>query len=132
VRGIAASEDTIVLTTERGLYRSADDGERWTQITQNVPAHLEAGPLVRDPVDPATLYAGFALVPYPELWERAVHERARARVSIASLVGGVGFLVIVALAAFAALRWLGRYYRSPPRNEPVIRPSQGRPMETTP
>ena len=52
----------LVLATDRGLYR-ADGGESWTLLVDTLPAHLEAGPLVRDPVDRATLYAGFALVP---------------------------------------------------------------------
>jgi photosystem II stability/assembly factor-like uncharacterized protein len=132
VRGIAASEEAIVVTTDRGLYRTVDKGERWTLIIENLPAHLEAGPLVRDPVDPATLYAGFALVPYPELWQRAAgREGALARIGVTNLAGGVGLLVIVALVAFAALRWLGRYYRPAAWNEPATRSSRDRWMERT-
>jgi hypothetical protein len=68
--------------------------------------------LVPDPVDPATLYAGFSLVPYAELWRRAASsEGALARVSLASLAGGVVLLVLLALGAVMALRWLGPYYR---------------------
>jgi hypothetical protein len=112
VRGIAASEDTVVVTTDRGLYRTVDGGESWAMIVENLPAHLEAGPLVRDPSDSATLYAGFALVPYTELWRRAAErEGAFARVSVTSLAGGGIFLVVLALGALAALRWLGRFYR---------------------
>jgi photosystem II stability/assembly factor-like uncharacterized protein len=113
VHGIIASDDAIVITTDRGLYRTADHGESWTLITENLPAHLEAGPLVRDPLDPATVYAGFSLIPYVELWRRAAdHDGGFARISSTSLVGAVVFLVIVALAAVAALRWLGAYYRA--------------------
>jgi photosystem II stability/assembly factor-like uncharacterized protein len=112
VRGIAASEETVVVTTDRGLYRTVDGGESWTMIVENLPAHLEAGPLVRDPDDSATLYAGFALVPYPELWRRAAErEGAFARVSVTSLAGGGIFLVVVALGSLAALRWFGQFYR---------------------
>jgi hypothetical protein len=116
VRGIAASEDAIVLATDRGLYRSVDGVASWTPIIDNLPAHLEAGPLVRDPVDPATLYAGFSLIPYAELWRRAAEsESALARVSITSLAASAVLLILVALAALAMLRWLGRYYsRSTP------------------
>jgi photosystem II stability/assembly factor-like uncharacterized protein len=111
VRGIAASEESIVLATDRGLYRSVDSVAGWTFIIDNLPAHLEAGPLVRDPIDPATLYAGFSLIPYPELWRRAAdRESALARVSITSLAGSAVLLILVALGALAALRWLGRYY----------------------
>ena len=114
VNGIVAGEEAIVVTADRGLYRSVDGGESWTLITENLPAHLEAGPLVRDPVNPSTLYAGFSLIPYPELWRRAAdREGALARVSVTSLVGGFVILVLVVLGAVAALRWLGRYYWSP-------------------
>jgi photosystem II stability/assembly factor-like uncharacterized protein len=113
VHGIAASEDAIVVTTDRGLYRTVDHGESWTLIIENLPAHLEAGPLIRDPLDPATVYAGFSLIPYDELWRRAADRNgALARVGITSLVGGVVFLVFVALGALAVLWWLGPFYRA--------------------
>jgi photosystem II stability/assembly factor-like uncharacterized protein len=124
VRGIAASAEAVVVTTDRGLYRTVDGGESWTMIVENLPAHLEAGPLVRDPSDSATLYAGFALVPYPEIWRRAAErEGAFARVSVTSLAGGGILLVGLALGALAALRWLGRFYRpsaggAPPTRSP--------------
>ena len=112
VRGIAATGNTIVLTTDRGLFRSADRAQRWDFLIENLPAHLEAGPLVRGPVDPATLYAGFAITPYPELWRRVVEgTTALGRINVTSLAGGVIFLMIVALGALVALRRLGRYYR---------------------
>lgn len=117
VIGITASKEAIVATTDHGLYRSVDDGESWALIVDNLPGHLGAGPLLRDPVDPASLYAGFALIPYPELWQRAAnHEDALVRASPISLVGGVIFLLLVAFGAVAALRWLGRYYRPPARS----------------
>jgi photosystem II stability/assembly factor-like uncharacterized protein len=113
VHRIAASNGAIVITTDRGLYRRAEDGTDWIPIVDNLPAHLEAGPLVRDPIDPATLYAGFSLIPYPELWRRAVdHESAFSRVSAASFVGSAVLLVMIAAAALATLRWFGRYYSS--------------------
>src|SRR2546427_243734 len=111
VRGIAASGEVIVLATDRGLYRTADGGARWQIVGDNLPAHLEAGPLVRDPVDPATLYAGFALTPYPELWRRGAEGGTTlGRVDLTSLVGGVIFLTLIALGAAAAIRRLRRYY----------------------
>ncbi len=112
VNGIAVSDQTIVLTTDRGLYRSADGGENWTPVTDTLPAHLEARPLLRDPADPGSLYAGFALIPYTELWRRAAsHDGALARPDVSSLIGGAALLLILAGAALAAIRWLGQYYR---------------------
>jgi photosystem II stability/assembly factor-like uncharacterized protein len=103
VRGIAAGDEAIVIATDRGLYRTIDDGEHWAPVTGNLPAHLEAGLLARDPVDPATLYAGFSLIPYPELWRRAANrEGALAQVTLTSVAGGVGLFVAVALVAFFA------------------------------
>jgi photosystem II stability/assembly factor-like uncharacterized protein len=132
VRGIAASEEQVVVTTDRGLYRTVDGGESWTMIVENLPAHLEAGPLVRDPGDSATLYAGFALVPYPELWRRAAErEGAFARVSVTSLVGGGIFLIAVAIGALAALRWLGQYYRPSVRGAPATRFHRAHRMDKT-
>jgi len=111
VRGIAASGGVIVLATDRGLYRTVDGGARWQFVVDSLPAHLEAGPLVRDPVDPATLYAGFALTPYPELWRRGAEGGTTlGRVDLTSLVGGVIFLTLIALGAAAAIRRLRRYY----------------------
>ncbi len=51
VRGIAADAagTTVVLTTHRGLYRTADGGQTWRFLEGNLPVHLEARPLVRDP-----------------------------------------------------------------------------------
>ena len=116
VRGIAvaASGPAIVLTTHRGLFRSTSGGQTWELQEGMLPAHLEAGPLVRDPADPTTLYAGFALTPYDEMWRMAAEGGSMlGRLDALSLAGAVAFLVIVALAAGASLRWLRRYYPAP-------------------
>ena len=113
VRGIALSVSgrDAVLTTDRGLFRSAE-GKRWEIPSDNLPAHLEAWPLVRDPTDPATLYAGFALIPYPELWRLAAEQTsALARVTPIGWAGSIAFLLLVGLAGAAALRALRRYDR---------------------
>jgi photosystem II stability/assembly factor-like uncharacterized protein len=118
VRGIAGTGGTgpMVLTTDRGLFRSGDGGQRWALMADALPAHLEAGPLVSDPIDPATLYAGFALIPYAELWRLGAEGgSALRRLDPWSLAGGLAFLVVLALGAALALRRLRLYYRpSPP------------------
>ena len=130
VHGITASEEAIVVTTDRGLYRTTDAGDHWTMIVDNLPAHLGAGPLIRDPVDPATLYAGFSLIPYSELWRRAgEHEGGFARISFISLIGGVVFLVIVVLGSLSALQWLGHYYRPAATGVQPTRTARDNPMQ---
>jgi hypothetical protein len=116
VRGIAAagSSPSIVLTTDRGLLRSVDAGRTWTLQEGMLPAHLEAGPLVRDPSDPTTLYAGFALTPYDELWRMAAEGRTMlGRLDLMTVAGGVAFLAMVALTAALTLRSLRRHYERP-------------------
>jgi photosystem II stability/assembly factor-like uncharacterized protein len=115
VRGIAVrrSGAAVVLATDRGLYRSADGGEQWTLLADTLPAHLEAGPLVRDPGEPATLYAGFALIPYTELWRLAAERQtALGRIGPAGLAGGVAFFVVLGLTAAGTLRALWRRDRA--------------------
>jgi photosystem II stability/assembly factor-like uncharacterized protein len=118
VRGIAGAGGAgpLVLTTDRGLFRSGDGGQSWELMADALPAHLEAGPLVSDPIEPGTLYAGFALIPYAELWRLGADGgSALRRLDPWSLAGGLAFLVVLALGATVALRWLRPYYRpSPP------------------
>jgi len=115
VRAIGASGDVVVVTTDRGIFRTSDGGERWVPVVDNLPAHLEAGPLVRDPSEPARLYAGFAVTPYPELWRRAVDGVvAWQRIDLSSLLGAVALLTLLGAAGFAALRRLRRHYRAEP------------------
>jgi photosystem II stability/assembly factor-like uncharacterized protein len=113
VRAVAVSVRgrDAVLTTDRGLYHSAD-GKSWESSGETVPAHLEAWPLTRDPSDPETLYAGFALVPYSELWRVAAEQSAARSLSgPKGLASTLTFFAIVALAVAAAAGWLRRYGR---------------------
>ncbi len=115
VHGVAADPTgrQIVLTTHRGLYRSADGGRSWELLLDNLPAHLEAGPLLRDPADPLTLYAGFSLTPYAEIMRMAVTgETLLDRLDAVSIAGGVAFLVILGLGGAFAVRWLHRHSRT--------------------
>jgi photosystem II stability/assembly factor-like uncharacterized protein len=113
-RAVAASGHVLLIATDRGLFRSLDAGERWELSSESLPAHLEAGLLVRDPLNPGTLYAGFALTPAEELRQRSTEGgRAFARLDIASLAGGAAFLALLALGAGALVRRLARtHYRT--------------------
>ena len=63
-------------------------------MEENLPVHLEAGPLVRDPANSAALYAGFSLLPYGELWDLVLKGKPLLqRVAPLSLVGGTAFLL---------------------------------------
>jgi photosystem II stability/assembly factor-like uncharacterized protein len=108
IRGIAANAEatTLVVTTNRGLYRSENGGESWTLKDDNLPIHLEAGPLAQDPSDAGVLYAVYSLVPYSEVWRAAIeaHKLPR-RLDLISLAGRISFglLVIIGGALFARL-----------------------------
>jgi photosystem II stability/assembly factor-like uncharacterized protein len=111
VRGIAADEtaSTIVVTTHRGMYRSDDGGSSWTLKENSLPVHLEAGPLVRDPTDARTLYAGYSLLPFPELWRSAVQGRnLLSRVDPVGLGGGFAFILLLIFIGVLFVGWLER------------------------
>ncbi len=108
-RAVVVSGRVILIATDRGVYRSPDEGDRWELPSESLPAHLVAGLLVRDPVSPATLYAGFALIPSEQLRQRSAEGgRAFARLDGASLAGGVAFVALLGLATGAVLRHLAR------------------------
>jgi photosystem II stability/assembly factor-like uncharacterized protein len=114
VRGLAVADGgrIIVLSTHRGVLRSVDDGQSWVQIEGTLPVHLEAGPLLRDRHDAATLYAGFSLSPYGEMWRRAEQGGSLlAHLDPLSLAGGLAFLVLLLVLGIMATRWLTRRYR---------------------
>jgi photosystem II stability/assembly factor-like uncharacterized protein len=101
VRGIAASADatTLVVSSDRGIYRSNDGGETWVQKEDNLPIHIEAGPLARDPNDAGVVYAVFSLMPYAEVWRMALEGgNLLARIEPISLAGGVSFCVLMLIA----------------------------------
>lgn len=115
VRGIAASRDGIalLLTTHRGTLRSEDGGQSWALKEGNLPVHIEAGPLARDPGDPGVIYAVYSLVPYSEVW-RAASEGGNllARLDWFSLAGGASFCLLVLIGGAVAVRWLMRLRRT--------------------
>jgi photosystem II stability/assembly factor-like uncharacterized protein len=115
VRGVAADagEGVVVAITHRGLYRSTDRAATWTMLEGNLPVHLEGRPLVRDPSSVSTLYVGFALMPYGEIWRRAVEGgNLLNQVDAVSLAGGAAFLLLVGLLGIFAARWLAARRRS--------------------
>jgi photosystem II stability/assembly factor-like uncharacterized protein len=117
VRGIAADPgaSTLVVTTHRGTYRSTDAGMHWMLEEGNLPVHLEAGPLARDPADPSILYVVYSLVPYPEVWRSALEgSNLLARTDPISLIGGMAFLLLLLLGSLLLVAWLVRWRREHP------------------
>jgi len=111
VRGIAASADTktLVVSSDRGIYRSEDGGETWVPKEDNLPNHIEAGPLARDPNDAGVVYAVFSLMPYAEVWRMAVEGgNPLARIEPISLAGGLSFCALVLIGGGLAARHLSR------------------------
>jgi photosystem II stability/assembly factor-like uncharacterized protein len=111
VRGIAAdaTASTLVVTTHRGMYRSDDGGLSWMLKENSLPAHLEAAPLVRDPTEASTLYAGYSLLPFPELWRSAVEGRnLLSRLDPVSLGGGFAFIALLIIGGVLLVGWLER------------------------
>jgi photosystem II stability/assembly factor-like uncharacterized protein len=111
VRGIAAdpAAASMVVTTHKGMYRSTDGAKTWALLEGNLPIHLEARPLVRDPTEPNTLYAGYALMPYAEIWRIAVEGgNLLGRLDAVSLAGGAAFLALVIVLGILVVRWLVR------------------------
>ncbi|HEX7953177.1 MAG TPA: hypothetical protein VF523_08955, partial [Burkholderiales bacterium] len=111
VHGIAASADggTLLLATQRGVYRSQNAGQTWALTEANLPVHLEAGVLVRDPSDPNTVYVGFALMPYAQIWRVAVEGGSLlGQLDAVSLAGGAAFLLLLGVIGSLLVVWLAR------------------------
>jgi photosystem II stability/assembly factor-like uncharacterized protein len=107
VRAIGLEADRILLSTDRGLYVSRDTGTTWELLTDNLPGHIEAGPLVSDSLQPGTVYVGFSVTPYPEIWQNAAAgTSALGRLSSGEWMGGAAFLALLGLCAAWSLRWL--------------------------
>ena len=111
VRGIVASADakTLVVSSDRGIYRSEDGGETWAPKEDVLPIHIEAGLLARDPNDANVVYAVFSLVPYAEVWRMAVERRNMpTRIEPIVLAGGLSFCLLVLIGGGVAARYLLR------------------------
>jgi len=111
----------IVLSTHRGLYASRDGASTWDLLGDNLPGHIDAGPLMRAQGESTTLYAGFSVTPYDEAWNTAAAGGSPlSRLAASEAVGGAAFIVLVGLAAGLALRWLA--LRSAPAMTRVYKP----------
>lgn len=111
IRGIApgVDRDRLVLSTHRGLYTTVDGGATWSALSDNLPGHVEAGPLVRDAADSTVLYIGFSITPYAEQWRQVAEGRtATSLLSPVDVVGALAFLALLVLGAGVALRWLAK------------------------
>ena len=95
----------ILVSTDRGLY--VGGGRTWDLLTDNLPGHIEAGPLASDIHQSATLYVGFSVTPYTEIWQNAASgTSALGRLSTTEMLGAVAFLSLLSLAAGLGLRSL--------------------------
>lgn len=111
IRGIAANAEatTLVVTTNRGLYRSENGGENWMVKEDNLPTHLEAGALAQDPSDPALLYAVYSLLPYSEVWRSTIEaSNLRRRPDSMSLAGRIGISLLAIVGGALLARFLVR------------------------
>jgi hypothetical protein len=114
IRGLATAQAgaVIVLTTHKGLLRSTDRGSTWAQVEGALPVHLEAGPLLLDPHDAQTLYAGFSLVPYTELRRRAEQGTdLLSRLDPVSVAGAGAFMLLLLIGGWLGARQLAHAYR---------------------
>ena len=111
VRGIAANVEARVLlvATNAGLYRSDNGGESWILKEDNLPIHLEAGPLARDPGDAGLVYAVYSLMPYAEVWRSAIEGgNLIKRLDRISLAGGIALWLLLLIAGGLVARRLAR------------------------
>jgi len=111
VRGIVASADatTLVISSDRGIYRSGNGGETWVPKEDNLPLHIEAGPFARDPNDGGVIYAVFSLMPYSEVWRMAIEGgNPLARIEPISLAGALSFWLLLLIGGVLAARTLSR------------------------
>ena len=114
IHGLAVAQGgaRLLLTTHKGLQRSVDGGATWAQAEGALPVHLEAGPLIADPHDAQTLYAGFALVPYAELRRRAEQgTNLVSQLDPVSVAGAAAFLLLLLIGGGLGARKLARAYR---------------------
>jgi hypothetical protein len=91
------------------MYRSEDAGSTWIFKEDNLPIHIEAGPLTREPGDPRVLLAVYSYMPYPEVWRSAIEGgNLLARLDPWAITGGIAFLLLLFISGAWLTLWLGR------------------------
>jgi len=102
---LAVGDHAILMATDRGVFRGTSEGTRWAPVTDTLPAHLDAGVLTHDPVEPATIYAGFALMPHEQLARRSADSGSMlSRFLPDPWAGGLGVLALAVLAVVTGAR----------------------------
>jgi len=111
-------DHAILIATDRGVFRSTDDGAHWTLGSDTLPAHLDAGMLARDPVDAPTVYAGFAVRSHEALAQVALQNRSTLdAITPFQLAGGAGVLALALVGAVVGVR---RFVRTHGATRPVV------------
>jgi len=98
---LAISGSTILVATDRCLFRSSNGGNQWDPPREGLPAHLIAGVLVSYPRRPATLFVGFAPRSYEELRQQLSKPGVAAAASAPTY--GSTVLVLAGLLAFGLI-----------------------------
>src|SRR5204863_215736 len=93
---MAISGEVIVIATDRGVFRSADGGERWELPKEGLPAHLAARVLVGDSRSPTTLYAGLAVDVEGRAWYTEAPKQSISRASPDGAIASFGLSTPVA------------------------------------
>jgi ligand-binding sensor domain-containing protein len=108
-RGIDVRGDTVVVVTDRGVFRSADAGASWTLLRAELPDHAEAALLLPDPHASATLYAGFSRTGIEALQAVApAAEPSSAGSDVALAVGAYAGFALLLLGTGLAVHRLTR------------------------
>ena len=92
-RALHAMGDTLLVATDRGVFRSVNAGASWSLLSSELPDHSETT-LVRDPHDAATIYAGFS---------RMGAEQLRGAPTDHAVAGGDAMFLVAAYGGFALL-----------------------------
>jgi photosystem II stability/assembly factor-like uncharacterized protein len=111
-------DHVILLSTDRGVFRTTDDGAHWTLGSDTLPAHLDAGMLARDPLNAPTVYAGFAVRSHAALAQVALQNWSTLdAITPSQLVGGAGVLALALVGAVAGVR---RFVRTHGGTRPAV------------